>query len=148
MLDLGWTELLVIGAIALVVVGPKDLPRVLRYLGYWMGKARSMAREFQRAIDQYAKEADLDDVKKAVQTPSRLRGAVKNAIDPKGAITKDMAETEAALKQGLKEAGTETAKDTATPSPAIPAAASDAGTAAPAQRTPQPEDDKPKAQTG
>ena len=40
MLDLGWTEILVIGVIALVVVGPKDLPRVLRYVGYWVGKAR------------------------------------------------------------------------------------------------------------
>lgn len=148
MLDIGWTELLVVGAIALVVVGPKDLPRVLRYVGYWMGKARSMAREFQRAIDQYAKEADLEDVKKAVQTPSRMRGAVKNAIDPKGAISKDMAETEATLKQGLKEAGSEKPKSPASPPPAIPAAASDTGAATPAKPTSQPEDDKPKAQTG
>ena len=64
MFDLGWFEMAVIGALLLVVVGPKDLPKVLRTAGYWMGKARSMARDFQRSLDQYAKEAELDDVKK------------------------------------------------------------------------------------
>ena len=152
MLDIGWTELLVIGVIALLVVGPKDLPRVLRYVGYWMGKARSMAREFQRAIDQYAKEADLDDVKKAVQTPYRAKSAIKNAIDPKGEITKEMSDTESSLRKGLQDAASGGAqpngKPAAAPAPAVPSVAGAAGAATPTQPLSDDNGDKPKAQAG
>ena len=152
MLDIGWTELLVIGVIALVVVGPKDLPRVLRYVGYWVGKARSMAREFQRAIDQYSKEADLEDVKKMASAPGRAKSAIKNAIDPKGALTKDMADTESSIKAGLKDATKPAAATPAatTPSPpaATPAASTATGSAAPPQAVAAPDDDKSKAQAG
>lgn len=154
MLDIGWTELLVVGVIALLVVGPKDLPRVLRYAGYWMGKARSMAREFQKAIDQYAKEADLDDVKKAVQTPYRAKSAIRNAIDPKGEITREMNETESSLKAELQEAAPGGAKPNGkaggapAAAPAVPAAAGASGAATPAQPVPDDNGDKPKAQVG
>lgn len=154
MLDIGWTELLVIGVIALLVVGPKDLPRVLRYIGYWMGKARSMAREFQKAIDQYAKEADLEDVKKAVQTPYRAKSAIKNAIDPKGEITKEMSDTESSLKTGLQDAASGGAKPNGKaagspgPAPAVPSPAGASGAATPAQPVPDDSGDKPKAQAG
>jgi sec-independent protein translocase protein TatB len=62
MLDIGWTELLVIGIVALIVVGPKDLPKMFRTLGQFTGKARSMAREFQRAMDSAANETGMKDV--------------------------------------------------------------------------------------
>lgn len=148
MLDIGWTELLVIGVIALVVVGPKDLPRVLRYVGYWVGKARSMAREFQRAIDQYAKEADLEDVKKVATAPSQAKKAIKNAIDPKGALTKSMTETESSIKDGLKDAASGGKQTVATPSPAAPVAATPGDAAVPAPTVAAADDDKPKAQAG
>ena len=57
MLDLGWSELLVIGIVALIVVGPKDLPVLFRNLGRFMGKARGMAREFSRAMNDAADES-------------------------------------------------------------------------------------------
>ena len=63
MLDIGWQELLVIGALALIVVGPKDLPTLLRSCGQWVGKIRGMAREFQRTMDQAAREADVANLK-------------------------------------------------------------------------------------
>ena len=62
MLDIGWSELLVIGVLALLVVGPKELPRLLRTVGQWAGRARSMARDFQRSMDDVAREADLGDL--------------------------------------------------------------------------------------
>jgi len=62
MLDIGWTELLIIGVVALIVVGPKDLPKMFRTLGQLTGKARSMAREFQRAMDAAADEAGVKDM--------------------------------------------------------------------------------------
>lgn len=62
MLDIGWSELLVIGAVALIVVGPKELPKLLRTVGQFVGKARSMAREFQRSMDEAAREGDLKEL--------------------------------------------------------------------------------------
>lgn len=62
MLDIGWTELLIIGVVALIVVGPKDLPKMFRTLGQLTGKARAMAREFQRAMDAAADETGVKDM--------------------------------------------------------------------------------------
>ena len=70
MLDIGWQELLVIGALALIVVGPKDLPALLRSVGQWVGRIRGMARDFQRTMNDAARETemtafkDLQDIKK------------------------------------------------------------------------------------
>ncbi len=78
MFDIGWSELLVIGALALIVVGPKDLPVMMRRLGQYVGKARSMARDFQRTMEDAAKEADvaeLRDVQRSIGDFNRKIGA-------------------------------------------------------------------------
>lgn len=72
MLDIGFMELLVIGALALIVVGPKELPGLLRTVGQIVGKARGMAREFQRTMEEAAREADLGDVADAVKKGGKL----------------------------------------------------------------------------
>lgn len=77
MLDIGMSELVVIGVVALVVVGPKELPKLLRSTGQWVAKARRMASDFQGQLNEAIREADLDDVKKSVEdlrslSPSRL----------------------------------------------------------------------------
>ena len=64
MLDLGWTELLLIGIVALIVVGPKDLPVLFRNVGRFMGKARAMAREFSRAMNEAADESGVREATK------------------------------------------------------------------------------------
>ena len=64
MFDIGWTELLVIGVVALIVIGPKDLPAMFHTLGRFTAKARSMAREFSRAMEDAAKESGMSDVTK------------------------------------------------------------------------------------
>ena len=64
MLDIGWSELMVIGVVALIVVGPKDLPVMFRTLGRFTAKARSMAREFQRAMDDAAKASGVKETMK------------------------------------------------------------------------------------
>jgi sec-independent protein translocase protein TatB len=73
MFDIGWAELMVIGVVALIVVGPKDLPRMLRTLGYYTGQARSMAREFQRNMEDAAREADLSDMKEMRDLAGQMR---------------------------------------------------------------------------
>ncbi|MEZ5764762.1 MAG: Sec-independent protein translocase protein TatB [Xanthobacteraceae bacterium] len=64
MFDIGWSELLVIGIVALVVIGPKELPGVLRSVGFWIGKARRMAGEFQSQFQEAMREAEVADLKK------------------------------------------------------------------------------------
>lgn len=67
MFDFAWSELAVIAAVALVVIGPKDLPVVLRTAGKWMRYARSMASEFQNNLEQMARESELADLRKEVE---------------------------------------------------------------------------------
>jgi len=67
MLDMSWGEVMVIGAVALIVIGPKDLPRALRTVGQVTGKLRRMAAEFQGQFNEAIREAELDDVKKQLQ---------------------------------------------------------------------------------
>ncbi len=85
MLDIGWSELLLIGLVALIVVGPKDLPIMFRTLGRFTARARSMAREFQRAMDEAAKSSGIHeamkDVKDATSKKSLGIAALENAAD-------------------------------------------------------------------
>jgi sec-independent protein translocase protein TatB len=65
MFDIGWSELVLIGVVALVAIGPKELPGVLRMVGQWMAKARKMAAEFQGQFQEAMREADMADLKKS-----------------------------------------------------------------------------------
>ncbi|ETA51524.1 Sec-independent protein translocase protein TatB [Ponticoccus alexandrii] len=113
MFDLGWTELMVIGVVALIVVGPKDLPMLFRNVGRFMGKARGMAREFSRAMNDAADESGVRDVAKTFKTAtnpmSSAMDGVKDAaksltdIDPEKAAPKPGGET-AKLSQERDEA--------------------------------------------
>lgn len=78
MFGMGWTELLVIGIVALIVVGPKDLPVLFRTLGQYAGKARGMAREFSRAMED---AADQSGVKEATDTLKGLSNPAKYGLD-------------------------------------------------------------------
>lgn len=83
MFEIGWTELLLIGIVALIVIGPKDLPDMFRTMGRFTAKMRSMARDFQRAMDQAAKETGVNDIaadlKAATSAKSMGLDAVKDA---------------------------------------------------------------------
>ena len=65
MFDIGWSELVVIAIVALIAIGPKELPGVLRMVGQWMGKARKMAAEFQGQFQEAMREAEMADLKKS-----------------------------------------------------------------------------------
>lgn len=88
MFDLSWTELLLIAVVAVVFIGPKELPGALRTVGRFAAKARSMAREFQSNVDEMIRESELDEVRKQVQRVQSGEYAreLERSIDPKGEI--------------------------------------------------------------
>jgi sec-independent protein translocase protein TatB len=86
--DLGWSELLLIGVVALVVVGPKDLPKALRVAGYWVRKAREMSREFQTHVDQMIREAELEEVHQEITKVGEfdLEHEIRRSVDSDGSL--------------------------------------------------------------
>jgi sec-independent protein translocase protein TatB len=88
MLDIGWTETMMIAVVVIVVVGPKDLPRVLRTFGRWVAKMRAMAQEFHRSLDDIAREADFEELRKTAEDAARidLPGTIGNVMDPSGTV--------------------------------------------------------------
>ena len=90
MFDIGWSEMALILLVALIVIGPKDLPRVARTVGQWVSKGRAMAREFQRALEDMAREAELDKVKNEIEKAGRtnIGKTIEKSIDPSGELSK------------------------------------------------------------
>ena len=90
MFDLSWSEILVIGTAAIIVIGPKELPGALRTAGQWMGRARALAREFQSSIDDMIRESELEKIKSEVDKlgSGDLQKHIENTIDPEGDINR------------------------------------------------------------
>jgi sec-independent protein translocase protein TatB len=80
MFDIGWTEILIVMGIAIIVVGPKELPKVLRTVGKWRGKASAYARDFQRSIEDAADYSELDAVKKEIEEANRELNEAKSKL--------------------------------------------------------------------
>lgn len=129
--DLGWSEILLIGVVALVFIGPKDLPKAMRVAGYWIRKARTLSREFQGSIDQMLREAELDDVRQQLKKAAEfdLDREFHNTIDPDGSLREGLKPPELPsfpppeqLPAPVIEGGAETrAAGEAVPSGATPA---------------------------
>jgi sec-independent protein translocase protein TatB len=132
--DIGWPELLLIGVVALVVIGPKDLPRALRVAGFWVRKARTLSREFQSSIDQMIREAELDEVRQELKKAAEFDVAkeIRQTVDPTG----DLAESikPPSLPDYFEEA--EGPAEPAGPQAALSAPADTAETAAPEPAAP------------
>src|SRR5262249_23578160 len=83
MFDIGWSELLVIAVVALIAIGPKELPGALRTLGMWMGKIRRMASDFQGQFQEAMREAEMADLKKEVES-------LTSGFDPVESVRRDI----------------------------------------------------------
>jgi sec-independent protein translocase protein TatB len=84
--DIAWSELALIAAVALIVIGPKDLPRVMRNIGQWTRRARAMAADFQRNLDDMMREAELDEIRREVEkvSPADFKAKLEKMVDAKG----------------------------------------------------------------
>ncbi len=96
MFDFAWSELMLIGIVALIVIGPKDLPRVLRMAGKWVRQARAVAREFQGSVEQMIRESELDEVRREVEkvATTDIGQEIENSIDPRGELQSALAPPE------------------------------------------------------
>lgn len=112
MLDMSWGEVMVIGAVALIVIGPKDLPKALRTVGSMTAKIRRMAAEFQGQFNEAMREAELDDVKRQLQGMNDSVSSIHKGINPiqtirdelKGAIEAPAASQEKSATESAVEA--------------------------------------------
>jgi sec-independent protein translocase protein TatB len=86
MFDIGWSELLVIGVVAIIVVGPKELPRLMRTFGHYLGKVRHMAADFQRQFEEAVRDSEIDEVRKAMQD---FHAEVSD-VTPRGTVDKPL----------------------------------------------------------
>lgn len=120
MFDFGWSEIAIVAVLAILVLGPKELPNAMRTAGRWMRKARKLAGEFQRHLDDVVKEAELDDLKKEVTRIARtdIGREIDKTIDPDGSVQRSLH-----IDDRIDTTGSTAAK----PAP-VPAAAPDAGT--------------------
>jgi sec-independent protein translocase protein TatB len=90
--DIAWPELMLIGVIALIVIGPKDLPAALRVAGVWMRKARMLSREFQSSVEQMIRDAELDDMRQQLKkaTDFDLNQEFQKTVDPTGELAQSI----------------------------------------------------------
>ena len=123
MFDFAWSEILVIGVVALVVIGPKDLPKVLRAAGKWASKARAVAREFQGSIEQMIRESELDEVRKEVEkvAATDIGHEIEKSADPTGELQSAMQAPVLSDAVNNPASTPDATAGAATPAPAEPA---------------------------
>jgi len=123
MFEIGWGELLIIGIVALIAIGPKELPGVLRTLGQWMSKLRRMASEFQSQFHEAMREAELADLKKQVDDMTSQAQSYAN-FDPVSEVRRELESTQQQIESAMHE---NPATETASPAVAAPANAAPVG---------------------
>ncbi len=124
MFEIGWGELLIIGVVALIAIGPKELPGVLRTLGQWMNKLRRMASEFQSQFHEAMREAEMADLKKQVDDMTSQAQSYAS-FDPVAEVRRELDSTQQQIESAMAEKPTEASPVAAEPS-AAPAGAAPA----------------------
>jgi len=119
MFDIGWSEFVVIGVVALIAIGPKELPGVLRTVGQYMGKVRRMASEFQSQFQEAMREAEMADIKKSVDEMTEAATKQFTDFDPIGTVRKEI-ESLSSIDPMKDTTSTASASPEAAP-PSIPA---------------------------
>jgi sec-independent protein translocase protein TatB len=105
MFDMSWLEFAVIGLAVILVLGPKELPYAMRKVARFMRKARRLASEFQGHMDDLVREADLDEVRRSVNSIKNkdIGSAISQAVDPTGEYTRDLNETLASARSEVSD---------------------------------------------
>lgn len=131
MLDIGWNELLIVALITILVVGPKELPHVLRTVTQFVRKMRAIASEFQSGLDDLAREAELQELKQSIEKTAStdLAGELEGEIDPTGEIDREVRELEYQVKEDPRRRHKTGAKGDSNSRPKEPAQSTKGSTA-------------------
>ena len=113
MFEIGWSEILVIAVVAIVVIGPKDLPRAMRFVGQWAGKMKRMGRDFQNQFNEALHEAELDGMRKDIEDIAKL--------NPLAGVRQEMTKLDTSLRADIAKPAT-AAETTPAEKPETPAA--------------------------
>src|SRR5947208_16936679 len=116
MFDIGWGELLIIGIVALIAIGPKELPGALRTLGHWMGKIRRMAGDFQNQFNEAMREAELADLKKEVDDMASQASKMAH-FDPLDDVRKEIESAQRDIEDSVRKIPTPDAAPPASKAP-------------------------------
>src|SRR3954451_11800347 len=123
MFDISWGKLVIIGVVALIVIGPKELPTVLRTVGQWMAKIRRMASEFQGQFQDAMREAEMADLKKQFDDTTSTLQSTFDTTDIKNELEKMIQEPAATSTPPASTSPTTAPSDLTAPAPEIPATA-------------------------
>ena len=121
MFDIGWQELFLIGLVTILVVGPKEIPRVLRTVVAAVRKVRGLANDFQLSINELARETELDEIRRDLENNAKLdlERELEGSIDPTGGMSESVRELQAQLSETGEEIADQTSIGSA-PTPSTP----------------------------
>lgn len=141
MFDLGWGEMALIALVAIIILGPKELPHALKTLGRTVRKVREVSREFQGHIDEMVREAELDDVRKQLEDVKNkgITKTLQEQVDPKGEFDISLDPGDAAKPKPAEGAPAETRPLPAPAEAPLPAAGERQADAVPVTDTPKPD---------
>jgi sec-independent protein translocase protein TatB len=158
MFDIGWSELVVIAVVALIAIGPKELPGVLRMVGQWMGKARKMAAEFQGQFQEAMREAEMADLKKSFDEVREAASGLTSGGGLMTSLQKDVTEAlriddvdkraEATATAAIEPPASPTTPEAPKPETFVEAAAHDAGEPLAIVSEVKPQDNAPAETSG
>jgi sec-independent protein translocase protein TatB len=138
MFEIGWGELLIIGIVALIAIGPKELPTVFRTLGQWTNKLRRMASEFQSQFQEAMREAELADIKKQVDDMTSQAQSYAS-FDPVAEVRRELDSTQQQIESAMAEKPAPTTSPPVGAEPsAAPAIAPSTDVAAPSSGSSEP----------
>ena len=122
MFDIGWQELFLIGLITILVVGPREIPRVLRTVVAAVRKVRGLANDFQRGIDELARETELDEIRRDLEKGATLdlERELEETIDPKSEMSEAVKELQAEFKETGEEIEEQSKISSAASNPELP----------------------------
>jgi len=122
MFDIGWQELFLIGLVTILVVGPKEIPRVLRTVVAAVRKVRGLANDFQRGMDELARETELDEIRRDLEKSATLdlEREFEETIDPTGEMSETVKELQAELSETGEEIEASTNKSSEATQPELP----------------------------
>lgn len=142
-MDLSWQELFLIGVVALIVIGPKDMPQVMRSVAGFVRKARALSREFQNGMAQMMREAELDELRRKMEEAGRVdvEKTVRETVDPTGSLSEefDPADFAEKLRRSVEEPPVHRSSATATAASGDPPAAGAASAAGEPKRPAPPQ---------